>query len=53
LPASLSQLVRRVRVLQAEERVLPEVKVAVADNLDVVVAEDADAVDEEDVLLAE
>lgn len=41
LPASLSQLARRVRVLQAEVRVFLEAKVAVVDHQAVDVAEDA------------
>jgi len=41
LPASLSQLARKVRVLPVEERVNPEVRVVVADHQDVDVAGDA------------
>ena len=41
LLASLSQTPRRVRVLQVEEKVVPEVKVVAVDHLDVDVAEDA------------
>jgi hypothetical protein len=51
LPASPSQLARRVRVLQAEVRVLLEAKVAVVDHLAVDVAEDAVVEDEVAVLL--
>jgi len=46
-----SQLARRVRVLQAEVRVLLEAKVAVVDHLVVDVAEDAVVEDEVAVLL--
>ena len=51
MPASPSQLARRVRVLQAEVRVLLEAKVAVVDHLVVDVAEDAVVEDEVAVLL--
>jgi hypothetical protein len=51
LLASPSQLARRVRVLQAEVRVLLEAKVAVVDHLAVDVAEDAVVEDEVAVLL--
>jgi hypothetical protein len=46
LPASLSQLARRVRVLQAEVRVLLEVKAVVVDHRAVDVAEDVAVEDE-------
>jgi len=46
LPASLSQLVRRVRVPQAEVRVFLEAKAVVVDHLAVDVAEDAVVEDE-------
>jgi hypothetical protein len=51
LPASPSQLARRVRVPQAEVRVFLEVKVVVVDHLAVDVAEDAVVEDEVAVLL--
>ena len=46
MPASLSQLVRRVRVPQAEVRVFLEAKAVVVDHLAVDVAEDAVVEDE-------
>jgi hypothetical protein len=46
LPASPSQLVRRVRVPQAEVRVFLEAKAVVVDHLAVDVAEDAVVEDE-------
>ena len=52
LPASLSQLARRARVLQAEVKVFLEAKVAVVDHLVVDVAEDAVVEDEVAVPLA-
>jgi hypothetical protein len=51
LPASLSQLARRVRVLQAEVRVFLEAKAVVVDHQAVDVAEDVVVEDEAAVLL--
>jgi hypothetical protein len=51
LLASLSQLVRRVRVLQAEVRVFLEAKAVVVDHQAVDVAEDVVVEDEAAVLL--
>jgi hypothetical protein len=53
LPASLSQLARRVKVPQAEVRVFLEAKAVVVDHLAVDVAEDAVVEDEAAVPLVE